>query len=227
MATNVNSSDGIVRKSGHVKDITGQRFSRLQVVCFKGYNERHTALWECRCDCGNIVIATSGHLSQGNTKSCGCLKEEKNPEHFRRYNYRHGKHGHPLYSTWKNMRSRCNNPNNNSYYDYGGRGIKVCKEWDSFATFLSWAIANGWGKGLTLDRIDNDKGYSPENCRIATWKDQVRNRRKTVFLTYKGETKPLSQWCEELGLRMKTCYGRLHYYHWTDPEEILFGKKGA
>lgn len=115
-------------------------------------------------------------------------------------NYKHGKSYHPLYIRWKGMKERCYNTNHNSYHNYGARGILMCDEWrDSFESFLNWSISNGYASELTLDRIDNNKGYSPENCRWTDMKVQSNNTRKNVCITFNGETKTLSQWAEQLG----------------------------
>ena len=106
-----------------------------------------------------------------------------------------------IYHTWRNMKARCDNPNLKSYQRYGGRGITVCDEWvKSFQAFYEWAITNGYQKGLTLDRIDNDKGYCPENCRWATWEQQSRNKSRNVMLTYNGKTQCMTDWAKERGI---------------------------
>ena len=106
-----------------------------------------------------------------------------------------------IYKAWKRMTYRCYNPSNASYHNYTSKGIDVCDEWKgSFEPFLIWAIESGWKEGLSLDRIDNDKGYSPSNCRWATAKDQARNRGTCIYLTHNGITKCLMEWCEEFGV---------------------------
>lgn len=207
-----------------VIDLTGQKFNRLTVIGFKTINKYHQAVWDCKCDCGQTTSVTGYFLTSGHTKSCGCLRREKSSEFVTEKFTKHGLHEHPLYTKWKLFRQRCNNPKTKDYKNYGGRGITVCEEWNDFYAFYKWAISHGWKDGLTIDRIDNNSGYSPENCRFVSAKEQVRNRRKTVYLVYDGVKKPLSVWCEELGLNMKTCYGRLHSYGWENPREILFGK---
>ena len=115
-------------------------------------------------------------------------------------NYSHGKSGHPLYKRWTTVKERCYNPHCTSYFRYGGRGIVMCDEWrDSFESFFNWSMSNGFTPELTLDRIDNNKGYSPDNCRWVDMKVQSNNTRKNVFLTFNGETKTLTQWAEQLG----------------------------
>lgn len=103
-----------------------------------------------------------------------------------------------IYYCWTAIKQRCNNPNAQAYHNYGGRGIGYCAEWEAFKPFCEWALANGWKKGLDIDRIDNDGDYSPENCRWVTRRENVNNRRKTILLTVNGETKPLTIWAEEI-----------------------------
>lgn len=123
------------------------------------------------------------------------------------------------------MRDRCNCARDKNYLNYGARGIKVCDEWEKdFMAFYNWAMSSGYKKGLSLDRIDVNGNYEPSNCRWATAREQALNRRETVYLTYKGEEKPLMVWCDELGLKYRTCFARMKYYtNYDTPEKILFG----
>lgn len=129
---------------------------------------------------------------------------------------KHGKRKTKLYNVWNTMRDRCYNKNNKRYKDYGGRGIAVCDEWrNDFMNFYNWSIQHGYNENLTIDRIDNNKGYSPDNCRWVTRKQQARNRRSNINFTYNGETHCIVEWCELLGLKPKTVYQRIHYYNWS------------
>lgn len=112
----------------------------------------------------------------------------------------HGLSKHPLNKIWRSMRRRCNNQSSSSYQRYGGRGISVCDEWNNFETFYRWAISNGWADGLSIDRIDNDRGYSPDNCRFASRKEQSRNRSTNVPITVNGITKLQIEWAELLNI---------------------------
>ena len=117
---------------------------------------------------------------------------------------RHGLSHHPLNAIWRSMRRRCNNPSSASYHRYGAKGIRVCEDWDNFETFYNWAISNGWADGLSIDRIDNSRGYSPDNCRFVTIRDQARNRTTNVFITVNGITKLQIDWAEFLGISYST-----------------------
>lgn len=124
----------------------------------------------------------------------------------------HGLTNHPLHRTWSNAKSRCYDANSTPFKDYGGRGITFCEEWkNSFQAFYDWAMANGYKHGLTLDRIDNNKGYSPDNCRWATMKEQSNNRRSNKYLEFRGETRTVSQWSEITGIHNDTILKRLKH----------------
>ena len=125
-------------------------------------------------------------------------------------NYKHGLTKTHLYQTWSNAKSRCQDVNSHAYKHYGGRGITVCDEWrDNFQAFYDWAMSSGYKEGLTLDRIDNNKGYSPKNCRWITVKEQSNNRRSNRFLLFRGERKTVSQWADDIGITKETLYKRL------------------
>lgn len=122
----------------------------------------------------------------------------------------HGLCKHPLYKTWQNIKSRCNNPNATKYYLYGGKGIKMHKEWENdFKVFYDWAICNGWEKGLTIDRIDGNKDYEPNNCRWATYKVQSNNTTQVHKITYNGQTMGIYAWAETLGISKKMLSERI------------------
>ena len=162
---------------GKLVDLTGQRFGRLIVIERAGSDKQKRATWKCSCDCGQVSIVSSGNLLKGITRSCGCIKREALIER----STTHQKRSSRLYITWQNMKKRCCNPIVHNYHRYGGRGITVCDEWrNDFGKFYEWAIANGYDENApygqcTIDRIDNDKGYSPDNCRWVDMKVQNNN----------------------------------------------------
>ena len=168
------------------KDLTGEKYGYLTVLRRLNYSETgHTYLWECKCDCGNITIVRGGNLRTGHTISCGCKKGL----------IKHSKANTRLYCIYKNMKQRCNNPNNVWYKNYGARGIKICDEWlNDFNTFYNWAISNGYEDSLSLDRIDVNGDYEPFNCRWATKLIQQNNMRRNKLITYKNKTHTVAEW---------------------------------
>lgn len=194
---------------------TGKKFGKLTVI--KRSERRNSCgvkLYKCLCDCGNITYVRGDRLKNGHTRSCGCI------------NRKHGKFGTRLYNTYSHMKERCYNKHNKHYKDYGARGIIICNEWkDDFQAFYDWSINNGYKDNLTIDRIDNNKGYSPSNCRWVNAKTQANNRRSNIYLTYNGKTQTISQWSDELGIPRGRIYMRKNKYKYTD-KECLFGKGG-
>jgi hypothetical protein len=160
--------------------MVGKVFGRLTVIEYAGITRnpktKHTSrTWKCKCSCGNITIKTTAGLRSGNINSCGCYQLES----MRKNAIKHGFSHTRIYEIWLGMKARCYKPTVKYYYNYGGRGIKVCDEWQEFEPFYQWAITNGYKKGLTIDRIDVNGNYEPSNCRWVTWKIQANNKRKS------------------------------------------------
>ena len=186
-------------------DLTGRRFGRLVVVEKHGHKGK-AVTWLCKCDCGSEVIVRGKDLCGGLTRSCGCIHREQLIER----NTTHGLCGQRLYNIWGCMVQRCSNINNPCYDLYGGRGITICDEWRrDFGAFYDWAMSHGYKDDLTIDRIDNDKGYSPDNCRWITAKEQGNNRSTNRYLEFNGEKHTISEWGELLGIDSETIASRL------------------
>lgn len=194
---------------GSFVDLTGQRFGRYIVIRrAEDYvlpSGKRKTMWLCQCDCGNIKSVLSTSLISGSVVSCGCYKKDhdhtRNMTHGATLNHKPTR----LYKVWDGMKARCYNPKKNYYSIYGGRGIGMCDEWHhSFEAFRDWALANGYNDSLSIDRIDADGDYCPENCRWATVKEQSNNKRNNVFITYNGETKTIAQWSEATGFPFHT-----------------------
>lgn len=188
-------SCGCLRKiSKNFIDLSGHRFGKLTVIERIG-TKNNSPYWKCKCDCGNYTNATSANLKSGNVISCGCQRIESAQTH--------GLSKTRIYHIYSGMKSRCFNKNYHAYKHYGGRGITVCDEWlgeNGFQNFYEWSMNNGYADNLTIDREDNDKGYSPDNCRWVTQEIQARNKRSNLLIEYNGETKPLIEWSEELNI---------------------------
>lgn len=143
-------------------------------------------------------------------KSCGCIRKENGKEFFHNFNITHGESRTRIYTIWGNMINRTSNKKNKDYKNYGGRGITVCEEWKDYLTFKKWALENGYSDTLTLDRIDNDKGYYPGNCRWADEETQNNNKQQSRKLEYKGEIKSVEQWAKEYNINRSTLVNRLN-----------------
>ena len=192
-----------------LKDLCGERFGNLVVIRSAG-SRNGLRYWVCQCDCGNEKIVRGGHLQAGNVSSCGC----------KRGNKKHGEYKTRLYHIWVGMRARCRNPKDQQYDLYGGRGIAVCAEWNDYETFRQWAMSSGYAEHLTIDRINNDDGYNPQNCRWATPREQANNTRKTRLITYNGETHSVSEWARKLGMTQGTLSSRLNKCGWSAEDAL-------
>lgn len=193
-------------------DLTGKKFGRLTVIEKREPNKkRKTSMWLCRCECGNEKIIASHDLKHG-TLSCGCMLKE-NRESFKN-KYRNGKKINAkntrILRIYNGMKQRCYNSNNSSYKYYGGRGITICKEWlENYYEFEKWSLENGYEDNLTIDRIDTNKGYSPKNCRWATYKQQANNERTNHVLEIDGIKHTVQEWSEIYKIKPNTIIYRI------------------
>lgn len=188
-------------------DLTGKKFGQLTVIGVHDTGSRKT-YYVCQCDCGNIKVIRADALVGGMTKSCGCLKKEQDKINLTA-NHKHKMSGTRLYDIWQGIKSRCYKKHDTRYDRYGGRGIIVCDEWlNDFKSFYDWAISNGYNENLTIDRIDNNGNYEPQNCRWATMKEQCNNRSSNIAITIGNTTKNIMQWCEIFKVDYKKVYAR-------------------
>lgn len=205
------------RKPSPMMDLTGERFGRLTVLKEAERSKSGKRMWKCRCDCGKIITTRQSDLRAGKSKSCGCVSLEKS----RRRLYKHGMNNTPILNVYHGMKQRCLNPNDSSYENYGGRGITICDEWngeDGSINFLNWAMENGYAEGLSIDRIDNDKGYSPDNCRWATRQEQNSNKRNSILIEIDGIKKTAAERGRQSGIPDRTI---LRHYHAGDIADFL------
>lgn len=170
-------------------DLSGKKFGRLTPIRVVS-KDKDKNLWECRCDCGNTSVVATEALTSGNTKSCGCYKADEFKQRVTKHGMKHTK----IYGTWLNMKNRCNNPRCKAYPYYGGRGIKVCDDWNNrFESFLR-DMREPSDNSLSIDRIDPDGNYEPSNCRWATEYTQQHNKRNTIRITIDGKEDTVDKW---------------------------------
>lgn len=177
----------------------GKKYNNLTLVENLGIIDGHER-WKCKCECGEIKIGMSTEIATGHIKSCGCRRHKSTK------NVKHGMSGTRIYRIYCNMKNRCLKKDDHAYDRYGGRGITICDEWlgeNGFIEFYRWSNENGYTDNLSIDRIDNDKGYSPDNCRWATPTEQANNRRSSHIITINGENHTIAEW-----ERIKKCKER-------------------
>ena len=201
-------------------NIVGLKFNMLTVISHEGRHphRRGVSLWKCLCDCGNYKVVGRPELTKGETFSCGCYKKPIIKKK------KHGLVNNRIYRVWADIKTRCLNANAQNFKNYGGRGIKICKEWEhDFQKFYNWAIEAGYEKGLQIDRIDNDGDYEPSNCRWATRLQNVNNRRRTILIEIDGVTKTTREWGEITGIPYKCIINR--HTRGLRGKEAVYGAK--
>lgn len=201
---------------GKLIDLTGKKYNRLTVIEQKEPDKRGEIQWLCECDCGNTKIVASYNIRKGLVKSCGCYQRDRVKTH--------GMSKTTEYLSWQHMKDRCNNPKNKHYHNYGGRGIKVCDRWvDSFENFLE-DMGKKPDNSYSIDRMDVNGNYEPDNCRWATYEEQSNNMRNTIKIDIKGQTKTLRDLSNENGI-IKSCLDRRIRSGITDEKQLLFKGK--
>jgi hypothetical protein len=208
----------------------GVKINALTVIGFEHVKRGKSTAWNwiCRCDCGELRSIIPLRVLTGHNVSCGCHKSKMTSEWNKTAKLKHGgaigKSKTRLYNIWHGMKQRCSNKNSHDYFNYGGRGIKVFGEWEnSFEAFRDWAYKNGYNDNLSLDRIDVNKGYCPENCKWATAEEQQRNKQKTERYEYKGNLVTLAEIAKDCGVKYVTLYQRIKY-HGLSLEEAISAK---
>jgi hypothetical protein len=200
------------------KDLTGQRFGRLTVASLVASpaGTQTPTKWVCLCDCGSSLIVRGYNLKSGNTLSCGCLQKDRVKE----TQTTHGMTGTRLYVIWQHIIGRCARAKDKAYKWYGARGITICDEWlNSFEAFYEWAMSHGYSDDLTIDRIDVNGNYCPENCRWITLKEQQRNKRDNVRVSFNGQVKTVAEWAKEFN-----CYSSAVYREILKREGRLYSE---
>lgn len=192
-------------------DLTGMKFDRLKVIERAGSDKSKNATWLCQCDCGNKVVVVGSNLRCGDTRSCGCLHRENVSVMMSK----HKQSKTRLYRVWAGIKTRCYNKKSSNYQYYGAKGITMCETWkDSFEAFRDWAVSNGYDSNATaqectIDRKDNTKGYSPENCEWANHRTQCNNQSSNKTFTYDGKTLTMAEWAREVGIKYTTLRARI------------------
>jgi len=206
----------------------GKKYGKLTVIDFRkiligSKQQRPKWMWVCQCDCGNATIVNPSDVKSGKTKSCGCYHDARCKERAKKFKnsvYDNKR----LYMIFNHMKRRCYSESSPRYKDYGGRGIKICAEWmdsqSGFDRFVDWALSNGYADDLTIDRIDVDGDYSPQNCAWETRKEQNNNKRETIWVEYRGERIQLKKLCEREGVKYDTVHNRYAVLGW-DIERAL------
>lgn len=198
-----------------LENLVGIKFNKLTVI-ERDFSRKDRPYWKCRCDCGNTVSVRADLLKNGNTKACGCM--------YRKHNQAlQGNHSR-MYEIYNGMKKRCYNENCKSFKFYGEQGITVCDEWlgeNGFIAFRDWSVKNGYSDNLSIDRINPNLPYSPNNCRWAQWGVQANNKRNNLMIEYAGKTQTLANWCRELNLNYSKVRQRI--YNGKPFEQAIIG----
>lgn len=193
---------------GKFIDLAGKKFGRLTVIK-RIYNNKNATYWLCKCECGKEKIIRGTSLTSNNTKSCGCLLRDKAKL---TKNIKHGKSNTRIYKIYCGIKKRCYCKTAKNYYLYGARNIKMCEKWlESFENFYNWAVNNGYQDNLTIDRIDTNGNYCPENCRWVDMKTQANNTRRNHYIEYNGIKHSIAEWSRILEINYGTLKSRIKY----------------
>lgn len=195
------------------EDVTGQKFGRLTALRRTG-TKSNNAIWECVCECGVVKEYRLNQLKAGKTRSCGCLQIELTIERSTTHGHSKREDTTDTYGIWCKIKNRCFSPNNSAYKNYGGRGITMCDRWkDSFENFLE-DMGERPSKNHSIDRVDNEKGYEPGNCKWVTRAEQSRNTRRNVWVEFNGQNKTICDWADDLGINRSTLVYRIVKAGW-------------
>jgi hypothetical protein len=199
-----------------------EKYNKLTIIEVIGRTKGYKKIVKCICDCGKECTMILYAIKAGKTKSCGCSRIGK------QNGLKHGLARSPVQTVWATMKQRCYNEKAENYSNYGGRGIAVCDEWrNNFEKFHHWMMANGWSKGLQIDRVDNEKNYCPENCRLVTPKENSFNRRDTIRIEKDGVWYSLKNYCETFNISYTAVIQRVSKKKWSpeDAVTIPIGKR--
>ncbi len=202
-------------------NLTGHKFERLSVIEEHGRDKHGFVIWKCICDCNKVILVSGTNLKSGHTKSCGCYKNERTVERLTKHGRASTKNNdsRKVYAIWASMKARCSNPNNISYHYYGGRGIQVCDRWKTFENFL--ADMGEKPDNYSLERVDVNGDYNPQNCIWILRSEQSLNTRRTIYLTLDNLTYPLMEWSRKIGISADILRTRKRL-GWTDEEALLY-----
>lgn len=200
-----------------VINMKGKKCGRLKVIKRVKNDKYGSAKWKCKCECGNVVNVLGQALRSGHTKSCGCLQKDK----VAKREYKHGYAGTKIYNVWYSMKARCTKKKKQSYKNYGGRGIDYCEEWEDPENFINWALNNGYEEGLTLERIDVNGNYTPDNCTFVTRAEQNRNTTRNIIVNINNKKMTLAELARKLDLSRGTLYRWYHKENLKDLELVF------